>query len=73
MLRTFRRKPYSLLPPEEAEVHPAGLQERQILDTCTHRFLDGTGPEVAAALGHPHRERIARPGPQRGSASAPPR
>ncbi|OKI77008.1 LLM class flavin-dependent oxidoreductase [Streptomyces sp. CB02414] len=54
MLRMFQRKPYSLLPPEEVEAYPAGLQEQQILETYTHRFLNGTGPEVAAALERLH-------------------
>ncbi|NKX56623.1 LLM class flavin-dependent oxidoreductase [Arthrobacter mobilis] len=52
MLRMFQRKPYSLLPPEEVEAYPATLPEQQILDTYTRRFLNGTGPEVAAALEH---------------------
>ncbi|CAL9666950.1 hypothetical protein SUDANB15_07250 [Streptomyces sp. enrichment culture] len=54
MLRMFQRKPYSLLPPEEVEAYPATLQEQQILETYTHRFLNGTGPEVAAALERLH-------------------
>ncbi|CAL9614726.1 hypothetical protein SUDANB58_05714 [Streptomyces sp. enrichment culture] len=54
MLRMFQRKPYSLLPPEEVEAYPASLQEQQILETYTHRFLNGTGPEVAAALERLH-------------------
>jgi luciferase family oxidoreductase group 1 len=50
MLRMFQRKPYSLLPPEEVEAYPATLQEQQILDMYTRRFLNGTGADVAAAL-----------------------
>src|SRR5690625_6444284 len=41
--------------PEEVEAFsPATLQEQQILDGYTERFLHGTGPEVAAQLEHLH-------------------
>ncbi|MFH9735789.1 LLM class flavin-dependent oxidoreductase [Streptomyces sp. NPDC017260] len=54
MLRMFQRKPYSLLSPEEVETYPASPQERRIIDAYTHRFLNGTGPQVAAALDRLH-------------------
>ncbi|WP_043497152.1 LLM class flavin-dependent oxidoreductase [Georgenia sp. SUBG003] len=54
MLRMFQRKPYGLLPPEEVEAYPATLQERQILDSYTRRFVNGTGPEVATTLEELH-------------------
>lgn len=50
MLRMFKRESYSLLPPEEVENYPATLNERQVLDTYTKRFVNGTGADVAAAL-----------------------
>src|SRR5699024_8863946 len=40
----------SLLPPEEIENYPATLNESQILDVYTQRFVNGSGAEVAAAL-----------------------
>lgn len=50
MLRMFKRESYSLLPPEEVKNYPATLDERQILDVYTRRFVNGTGTNVAAAL-----------------------
>lgn len=50
MLRMFKRESYSLLPPEEVENYPATLNERQVLDVYTQRFLNGTGADVAASL-----------------------
>lgn len=50
MLRMFKRESYSLLPPEEVENYPATLNERQVLDAYTQRFVNGTGADVAAAL-----------------------
>jgi luciferase family oxidoreductase group 1 len=54
MLRMFQRKTYSLLPPEEVEAYSPTLQEQQILDAYTQRFLNGTAPQVAAALERLH-------------------
>ena len=50
MLRMFQRKSYSLLPPEAVEAYPATAQERQILDTYTQRFVNGTPAQVATSL-----------------------
>ncbi|WP_245692201.1 LLM class flavin-dependent oxidoreductase [Geodermatophilus telluris] len=54
MLRMFQRRPYSLLPPEEVEAYRATAQEQHVLDMYTRRFLNGTGPQVAAALERLH-------------------
>ncbi|MHC5560904.1 LLM class flavin-dependent oxidoreductase [Kocuria sp. U4B] len=54
MLRMFQRKSYSLLPPEEVEAYPATVQEQHVLDLYTHRFLNGTGADVAADLEQLH-------------------
>lgn len=50
MLRMFKRESYSLLPPEEVEKYPATLNERQVLDLYTRRYINGTAIDVAAAL-----------------------
>lgn len=54
MLRMFQRKGYSLLPPDEVKAYPATLQERQILDTYTDLFRNGTAADVASALDQLH-------------------
>lgn len=54
MLRMFKRQSYSLLPPDEVDSYPATLQEQQILDLYTRRFLNGTAPQVAASLEQLH-------------------
>lgn len=54
MLRMFQGQSYSLLSPEEVEAYPATLQEQEVLNLYTRRFLNGTGAEVAAALEQLH-------------------
>ena len=54
MLRMFQRKPYSLLPPAEVEAYDATLQEQQVLDAYTDRFVNGTPADVAAVLERLH-------------------
>lgn len=51
MLRMFKRESYSLLPPEEVENYVSSLNERQVLEVYTQRFVNGTGEDVAASLG----------------------
>ena len=58
MLRMFKRQSYSLLPPDEVASYAGTLQEEQILDLYTRRFVNGTGPQVAASLENLH-ERTA--------------
>lgn len=50
MLRMFKRESYSFLPPEEVENYAATLNERQVLDVYTRRFVIGTGADVVASL-----------------------
>lgn len=50
MLRMFKRESYSLLPPEEVENYVSSLNERQVLEVYTQRFVNGTGEDVAASL-----------------------
>lgn len=50
MLRMFQRKGYLLLPPDEVAAYPATAQERQIIDSYTHRSLHGTAATVADRL-----------------------
>lgn len=54
MLRMFQRKPYSLLPPDEVEAYDATLEERQVLDAYTDRFVNGSPAEIAAVLERLH-------------------
>lgn len=46
-LRMFKRESFLLLPPEDVEAYPATAQERQVLDTYTHRTFHGTPAAVA--------------------------
>ena len=50
MLRMFQRKPYALLPPNEVAAYPATVQERNVLDSFTRRYILGTGADVADEL-----------------------
>src|SRR5699024_8202569 len=50
MLRMFKRESFLLLPPDEVETYPATVQERQVLDTYTHRTFHGTPAAVADRL-----------------------
>jgi luciferase family oxidoreductase group 1 len=54
MLRMFQRKPYSLLPTGEVEAYPATLQERQVLDAYTDRYVNGTAADVAGVIERLH-------------------
>lgn len=54
MLRMLQRQSYLLLPPDEVEAYSPTLQEAQILDSCTQRFFNGTGVEVADRLEQLH-------------------
>lgn len=54
MLRMFKRQSYSLLPPDEVASYPATLQEQQVLDLYTRRFINGTAPQVAGGLEQLH-------------------
>lgn len=54
MLRMFKREPYAVLPPDEVAAYRATPQEQQVLDAYTERFVNGTGADVAAALGQLH-------------------
>lgn len=54
MLRMFQGKGYSLFPPDKVEAYTPTRQEQQVLDEYNRRFLNGTGPEVAASLEQLH-------------------